>query len=164
MNVVLDACSIINLINGNILHKIIAIPGYLFHVGDILLDQEILNQSQKLILLTCIKNNSIDLIESTTTLSEFNRLKQLYNLGTGETECIAICKANGNTISTDDLKARKAAVIELGDEQKVIGSLFLLRTLVVSKSITASEAYSCYLLMKQKGGFLPRIAQSFFDC
>ena len=161
MNVVLDACSIINLINGNLLQKVILLPSYKYFIGELLFEQELLNNIQKIKIQACIDNKNIMLLNSIITLSEFNTLKSLYDLGLGETECIALCKRFDYHISTDDLKARYSAEKELGKE-KVIGSLYFLKKLKETGITSTEESYKSYLSMKKAGGFLPKIDQSFF--
>jgi predicted nucleic acid-binding protein len=162
MNIILDACTIINLINGQSFHSVISTPGLSIFVGDNLIDQEIsLNIAQKMIIESAIKENKITLLTSIVTLTDFTTLKRAYDLGNGETECIALCKILGYHIATDDWKARSAATIEIGDS-KVIGSLFLLRETVRKKTLTCSDAQNSFLLMKKKGGFLPKIDLEYF--
>lgn len=121
MEIVLDACSIINLINGDVLQKVILLNDKRFYVGEYLYDEEILDISQKLKVQTLVQNSCITLLQSTITLTQFSILKNKYDLGNGETECIAICKNTGYFIATDDKKARSNASTELGGA-KVIGS------------------------------------------
>jgi predicted nucleic acid-binding protein len=162
MNIILDACTIINLLNGQVLQDILSIPQIGIYIGDNFVDKEIsLNLSQKIIVESLIDAQKIVLLESDITLSEFTQLKKRYDLGNGETECIALCKKHGYYVATDDWKARNAAAIELGDS-KVIGSLFLLRETVRKKIISCSTAKQSYLLMKQRGGFLPKIDEEYF--
>jgi predicted nucleic acid-binding protein len=162
MNIILDACTIINLINGQSFHSVISIPGLSIFVGDNLIDQEIsLNIAQKIIIESAVNENKITLLLSNVTLADFSTLKAIYELGNGETECIALCKLLGYHIATDDWKARSAATVEIG-VSKVIGSLFLLREAVRKKILTCTEAQNSFLLMKKKGGFLPNIDLEYF--
>lgn len=161
MNNVLDACSIINLINGGVLHRIALIPGYKIYIGDHLLEQEILNPAQKIIVESLILNGKLILLESDITLSEFTSLKIKYNLGDGETECIALCKKHDFNIVSDDSKARKSSIKELGT-QRVYGSLFILRESVRANLLSCEEAKKVFAMMKIKGGFLPDINDDYF--
>jgi len=162
MEIVLDACTIINLINGKILDKIISIPRLLIFVGDNLLEQEIyLNLPQRVIIESLIQSKKITLLESDVTLNEFTKLKKVYDLGDGETECIALCKKHGYAIATDDKRARMSAKIELG-EAKIVGSLFFLREAVRNEVIECEDALASFKLMKKHGGFLPNLDKDYF--
>lgn len=153
---ILDACSVINLLNGGLLQKTVTLASTKFHIGEILLEQEILDNVQKLKVNTLIANKDLHLLPSNILLSQFITLKNKYGLGDGETECIALCKNLNFTISTDDLKARKCAKDELGS-QFVIGSLYLTRELVRSGKISCQEALTAYKEMIRHGGFLPKV-------
>jgi predicted nucleic acid-binding protein len=160
MNVVLDACAIINLINAEVLQKVSLIPNYNLYVGDNLLDQEILNQAQKICIEVLLSNGLIKLLKSNVSLSEFTILKNKYDLGDGETECIGLCKRHGFYIATDDFKARKCAKKELG-ESSVAGSLFLLRESVRTNILSCDEAKKAFAIMIAKGGYLPKIDDNY---
>ena len=160
MNLVLDACTIINLINGQVLHKIAQLVGYTLYVSDNLIEQELLNQPQKILAETLMIKKSVTLIQSDVTLSEFILLKERYKLGDGETECIAICKKKNYCIATDDRKARASAINELG-QTKVVGSLYLLREAVRTNIFSCTDAVNAYNCMKQKGGFLPDVNEEY---
>jgi len=160
MDIVLDACSIINLLNGEVLQKVVSIQGINFYVGEYLYDEEILDVPQKLKVQSLIVNNFISIIESSVSVSQFKALKDTYELGDGETECIAICLNTGYNIATDDKKARESAHTELGD--KVVGSLFLLRESVRTGMLSCDDAKTSFQLMKHKGGFLPKIDLDYF--
>lgn len=162
MQVILDACTLINLINGASLQTVLSIPEFSFFVGDILLDSEILNPAQKLIIDAHISKGHIVKLTSIITLQEFLIVKQKFDLGDGETEGIALCKKGKYSFASDDWKARRSGVIEIGDA-KVIGTLFLLRETVRQSLMTIQEAISCIQLMKQKGAFLPEVGESYFS-
>src|SRR6267378_2113510 len=94
MDIALDACTIINLLNGNILQQITQLSGHRFYVSDGILEQELLSPAQNIFLDTLITNGSIQVCTSSITVQEFIALKSKYDLGDGETETIAICKLN----------------------------------------------------------------------
>src|ERR1700733_14212860 len=94
MNVVLDACTLINLINGEVLQKVSLLPDFYLYVGDNILEQEILDHAQKLYIELLISNSEIKILQSSVSLNEFIDLKSKYGLGDGETECLALCKNN----------------------------------------------------------------------
>ena len=161
MDIALDACTIINLLNGKVLKKVTAIPAVRFFVGDTLLEQEILNNAQNILLETLLSTGTIQTLESSVTIHEFLSLKKKYELGDGETETIALCKNHNCHFASDDKRARKCGSIELG-EDKVIGTLFLLRLAVQHSILTADGAVETIKIMKEKGGFLPEVDKSYF--
>jgi len=155
MDIVLDTSSIINLINGAVFDRVITMKGYRFFVGDQLLNKEVLNEVQKIIIEALIAKEKIILLSSDITASLISDLKIKYRLGLGETECMALCLNTNKAICTDDFKARKFSVIELG-EPLVFGSLSLLKESVSSGTISCTEVLASYTLMIEKGGFLPK--------
>lgn len=160
MKLILDACTIINLINGQALDKVAQMLSYTFYISDFLLEQELLSNSHKIFIEALLLQGKITLITSDTALSEFTGLKSKYNLGDGETECIALCKKHNYSIATDDRKARINAVKELS-EDRVVGSLYLLREAVRNNILTCEQGVTSYLLMKAEGGFLPKVDEKY---
>jgi predicted nucleic acid-binding protein len=161
MNIILDASSIINLINGDVLQRVATIPGIILCISDGLLETEILDDVQKIMVETMINDGKVVLLESSISLSEYIGLKEKYDLGSGETECIALGRVHGYAICSDDWKARQAAATELGTPN-VTGSLFLLKEAVKTSLMTCDEAKKSFQLMKHKGGFLPNISDDYF--
>ena len=161
MNVVVDACTLINLINGQVLQEVPLLSSHNIYVSDNLLDQEILNQSQKIFIEFLISENKIILLEFDLLLSDFTALKLKYDLGDGETESIALCKKHHFLIASDDFKARKCAIKELGEE-RIVGSLYFLRELVRQNFISCEDAKISFKAMKRKGGYLPKINDNYF--
>ena len=91
----------------------------------------------------------------------FIELLTAHGLGNGETECIAVALTHGYNVCCDDRKAREAAGRLLAPE-RVIGTLRLLRWCVEAGILEGPAAYAFYILMKDKGGFLPNTEQGFF--
>ena len=161
MNIVLDACSIINLVNGNCIDKVLQLD-YAFYIGDMLLEQEILSVEQKIILEMLIQNRHLQILSSNVSISNFIEFTKKHDLGLGESECLLLCKNLGYTICTDDKKARICSGNELGKE-KVVGSLYLLKASVKATLINCGDAIDYYKLMRFKGGFLPKnLDQNYF--
>jgi predicted nucleic acid-binding protein len=161
MEIILDACTIINLINGEVLQEISLISNHTIYICDNILEEEILDSAQKLFIEALIIKGHVKLLESDVTLAEFTSLSSRYNLGFGELECLALCKKHFFHIATDDANARKFAKAELGTE-KVIGSLYLIRDAVRNLALNEQEAKNAFKMMKIKGGFLPNIEDSYF--
>src|SRR6185437_15272296 len=155
MDIVLDSSSIINLINGDCIDKILSLDTHKFFIGDQILEQEILDDLQKTILEAFIAMNKIVLLKALVTVSDIITHQKKHKLGLGETEGMVICKATGYTLCSDDLKGRTCSELELS-KKRVVGTLFLLRECVLDQIIECREAVASYNLMIKKGGFLPR--------
>jgi predicted nucleic acid-binding protein len=79
---------------------------------------------------------------------------------------MAVAASDDYGVCCDDRKAREAAADIVGQE-RVIGTLRLLQWCVQKVVMDCSVAFSAFTIMKEKGGFLPDTAQSFFcndDC
>ncbi len=164
MDIVLDSSSIINMINGDYLDVVCAMPVHTLYIGKLIKETEILETVQKTILDGLIQKSVIQVIDTDMALSQIVTLRNRFGLGLGETECIAICiNKRGFYICSDDYKARKSAIKELGEE-KVIGSLYLLRSLVLAGKISCLGALYAYKEMKMKGGFLPKALDEDYFC
>lgn len=163
MEIVLDTCAIINLINGNCLDKIFILNGYTFCVGEAVLEKEVLNDLQKTVLETFIEAGKIKVLSSEISLSAITNLRDKYNLGLGELECLALCMNSNSLFCSDDNKARKCSTNELG-KSRVIGSLHLVRQIVLESIVKCFEALEYYNVMILKGGFLPKNLDSDYFC
>ncbi len=162
MEISIDASSWINLSNAQALDKVLRIPGHQFLFSPLVANEchaacvgEIVQLAQ-----TCaIVQVTDDQIDGDIFLG----LVDEYNLGAGETECLAICLSQpGIIFCCDDRKARETAEHLLGNE-RVIGSLRLLKWSVAAGLVTGADAYRHYQEMKLHGGFLPDVAVGWFD-
>ena len=120
----IDACSLINLRKGGVLDVVLKLEDHEFSVEGFV-DEEsgsFLQPYYEQGLLTKLSDEKVP-------SSAFSALLSHYDLGFGETECIAFEAMDDICVCSDDLKARKAARSELGDG-RVIGTLFLLRECV----------------------------------
>jgi predicted nucleic acid-binding protein len=153
----IDACSLINLEKGGVLDVVLKLEGHEFFV-DGFVDEEsgtFLKPYYERGLLTKLSDEQVP-------ASIFSTMLSRYDLGYGETECIVFATMDKICVCSDDLKARKAAKLELGDD-RVIGTLFLLRECVKCKVLTPDAARGAYELMRAKGAFLPDLQDSYFD-
>jgi predicted nucleic acid-binding protein len=163
LNVVLDASSSINLHRSGLLEVVLALSsfGYVFYLGYIVRDecgdlQEFLDTQARTGNLTMLPDNAL-------TPQEFTDVLNLYDLGLGETECIALAKQLSLSVCTDDRAARKAAAEHIG-ENRVFGSLRLIRECVCRGLIPAQDAFLAYETMKARGAFLPCVSAAYFEC
>ena len=163
MRIILDASSAINLHRSGLLELVMQLTavGFVFHVGFIVIGEcadmrEWLDEQASKGLLAVIPDDAL-------TPDEFAAFLSLYELGSGETECIALAKKLDLSVCTDDKAARRAAEEQLGKD-RVIGSLRLLRECVCQGLLTPEAACAGYETMRASGAFLPSVAHSYFDC
>ena len=162
-NLILDACSVINLINCNQLENCSNIPNLTFYIGYSAYDEVCKIESQKAVLDDLIGQGTIILFENDIEIDTLSELYKKYTLGDGETEAIAIAMHNYMMVCCDDRKARNAAAKELG-RNEVVGSLTLLKNAVNASIIKCTNAFDSYVDMKDKGGFLPNSIDNHFFC
>jgi len=163
LNLVLDSSSTINLHNGDALQAVLrlAVSAFKFHMGTIVRGEcreltSLLDEQVKQGLLVILPGKTL-------TASRFAELLNLYELGLGETECIAHAEQQSLVVCTDDKAARRAAEVHLGQD-RAVGSLRLIRETVCAGNIARQQAYIAYEQMKARGAFLPEIATNYFDC
>ena len=157
MRLAIDACSLIILDKGGMLGKVLALVSHEFFVGSFVKDEcgTLLDAYLQQGVLKKLPDERL-------ALHDFVKLLDRYDLGYGETECIAFCTSEGLSLCSDDAKARKAAEIELG-ASRVVGTLYLLRECVRSNLLTKAEAMLAYELMKVRGAFLPDWPDGYLD-
>ena len=156
---ILDASTLINLMNGDGLELVVHLEGFSFAIGPIVLS-ECGDEKQLARLLTEGRIAAID--GDSLPAASFLDLLGRFGLGHGETECLAIATSiPGAVICCDDGAARKAIATVLGP-QGLSGSLGLLREAVRQQRATAGRAFAIYEQMRARGGFLPDIDQTFF--
>ena len=163
MNVILDASSTINLDNGGVLQTVLKLAscGYAFFVGPIV-RQECGDLSA--FLDTQVTAGSlVYMADDSTSPADFSSILNRYELGLGESECIAFAHQHGLIVCTDDGAARRASTQHLG-ASRVVGSLKLLRECVCHGLLVAEGAVSAYEQMKSCGAYLPSMPNDYFDC
>jgi predicted nucleic acid-binding protein len=159
MRLVVDACSWINLVNGNgALAVVLRLPGFEWHVGPLVRD-ECGDLAEVEAAVGEGNVNALD--DSLIGVNAFTALRTKHRLGPGETECIAFAMALGFGVCTDDGRAREAAATELGKD-RLIGSIGLLKRSVSAGLITAAGALDMYEHMVARGAYLPVCAVTDF--
>lgn len=160
MKVIVDASSLINLMKAGALAIVLRLEGFTFNIGP-LVEYECGPEAPE--LTAAIADGSIArLDDNALSANAFANFMGLYDLGDGETECLAFADDNPEfTICTDDGAARAAASGHFGGD-RVVGSLFLLRECVRKGILKGEEARGLYELMRKMGGFLPDLADDYF--
>lgn len=155
MNVAcIDACCALNLIRGGVLEIVSGLSDLRLMVQGLVEDEMRTDFShiERLVDAGRVEVMSGDKVMA----SEVSAIADRYNLGLGESECIAIGHKFGVGVASDDRRARYAAAQELGQDN-VIGSIGLLKRGVGAGLISGQEAFLRYEEMKRCGAFLPSI-------
>jgi predicted nucleic acid-binding protein len=110
-----------------------------------------------------VGRGALTVVSGTTIFaSEVLQVVDKYLLGLGEAECIAIGLKLNSSVASDDFRARRAAVTELG-RSRVVGSIGLLREAVHAGALTSAAATAAYEEMRKHGAFLPRLEATYFN-
>jgi predicted nucleic acid-binding protein len=153
--VVLDASTLINLDNGDVLTEVLSLPHRTFQISP-----EVLRESRTVAkaIKAAVERGDIDWVDDTAIdAQEYEDALAVWELGPGETECILAAKALGCSVACDDGAARKVIEREIG-VPRMSGTVGLLREAVVAGLITAEQAFEAYQQMKRLGGFLPKLS------
>lgn len=160
MRTLLDSCSIINLVNVDALVLACSLDGIVWCVPPVVVGE--VDERCKAAIAVAMADNALELIDDSTVDADlYLRLLDEHRLGAGETECIAVALAEGHSICLDDRRARRVAESLLGTP-RVFGTLRLLRWCAEQGLVTCGDARSLLLGMRESGGFLPDVPQSFF--
>lgn len=151
---ILDASTLLNLANGEVLSKILRLPGTSFQVSGVVRDE---SHTVAQAIDAAVAAGRLALVDDKLiSISRFLRAKAEWQLDNGETECILAAAEVGSSVACDDKAARKVIVKVLG-EDRLTGSIGLLREAVKAGLLTQIEAFTAYRLMRERGGFLPAI-------
>jgi len=160
MNIVLDASSVINLHNVAALDAACHLARCRFWLTPLVVGECQASCAAKLLELKAV--DAVGFVDDTTVPTElFLRLLATYQLGEGETEAISVCEVLGYDLCCDDRAARRLAKAILGEE-RVIGSIRVLRWCVEEAFLDCTVAFSLFEGIRMAGGFLPRVARPFF--
>jgi predicted nucleic acid-binding protein len=154
---ILDASTLLNLANGEVLSKILRLPDVSFQVSGVVRDE---SKTIAQAIDAAVEAGRLALVDDKViSVARFLRAKSEWQLDNGETECILAASAIGGSVACDDKAARKVISKTLGDS-RLTGSIGLLREAVRAGLLTQAEAFAAYRLMIERGGFLPAIEQS----
>lgn len=156
----MDACSIINLDNAGALGMVSSLPCCDLFLSPIVVGE--CNATAAASIVLAHSAGQLSLIDDhDVPAGRFFDFLDQFELGDGETECIALAENSDFVICCDDRKARRAAAEVIGAE-RVIGSLRLLQWAATNQSITPEEASAIVSTMKECGAFLPDLPHDFF--
>ena len=155
MQYVVDASTVINLVNVNALRLLRNLSGHRFWITHAVFAE--CRVSCGLDLVAEILTDGLSVVEDTSIdAPRFLELLDTHSLGEGETESIVACEGLSWRLCCDDKKARKLGQDLLGADQ-VTGSIGILRMMVIESLISRETGMSMYKEMKTQGGFLPNI-------
>jgi predicted nucleic acid-binding protein len=155
-----DTCGVINAFKAGALDVVLLLESHTFVLGPAVMTesvhlQEVVKGHINAGRLTTPDDNSI----AATTVAS---ISGNYNLGIGESECIAICQSDPSlAFWSDDRRARVVAAALLG-ASRVIGTADLLRECVAQGLMSPLDAYTAYELARSRGAFLPPLDRAAF--
>lgn len=160
MKIILDACSVINLVNAAGLAACAELERCKLYVGPIVFGECSEGSAQELVSL--INSGQIlQLPDHEIPIDIFLDMLTEHNLGEGETECIAGASLSDFIVCSDDGRARHVGRTILG-QNRVVGSARLLKWCVEEEILICTEARTHFSIMKDMGGFLPTLSHAFF--
>jgi len=160
VNVIIDACSIINLSNADALDVTCRLAHCRFWVCPGVIIECRAELAARLFALNAEGVIGFITDEEMPATRVLELLDQ-HGLGAGETESIAACEARNYALCSDDGPARRLAGQLLGP-LRVTGSLRLLRWCVEEQLVRCEAAFGLLGIMLARGGFLPSVPQEFF--
>lgn len=153
---ILDASTLLNLANGEVLSTVLRLPSVKFQVSAVVRDE---SRTIRDAIDVAVNAGHLELVDDKLiSVARFVRAKAEWNLDNGETECILAASVLGCSVACDDKSARNVITRTLGN-QHLTGSIGLLREAVKAGLLTQAEAYAAYQLMRGRGGFLPNISE-----
>ena len=152
---ILDASTLLNLANGEVLATVLRLPSTTFQVSSVVRDE---SRTIALAINAAVAAGRLALVDDKLiSVAQFLRAKTEWQLDNGETECILAAMAIGCSVACDDKAARKVIAKVLGSD-RLSGSIGLLREAVKTGLLVQADAYTAYRLMRERGGFLPEIS------
>lgn len=160
MKLIVDASSLINLTKAGALAIVLSLEGFTFGIGPLVEnecgpDDPELNAAIADGLIARLDDDAI-------SANAFSNLLELYDLGDGETECLAFADSDAQFVICSDDGAARTVAASLFGADRVVGSLFLLRECVRKLLLTSEQARALYEVMRNMGGFLPDLAADYF--
>ena len=159
MKIIFDACALFNLVHGEVFGVIVGMLDPLPCLGP-----QVRSESRSIasVLDQALGASRIELLDDAVLPpSLFFELLERYELGAGETECLAFASVQPLLVCSDDRRVRNVTTRELG-EGRVIGTLGLLVRATDLSVLTPDAAIAAYELMRRRGGFLPDVPASTF--
>ena len=161
MKLIGDTCGVINAFKAGALDVLLLLEGHKFVLGPAVMAEcvQLREVVQGHVNAGRLSTPDDGMIAATTVAS----ISGNYNLGIGESECIAICQVDAElAFWSDDRRARSVATALLG-ANRVVGLADLLRASTAQGLISPLDAYTAYELARSRGAFLPPLDRSAFQ-
>jgi predicted nucleic acid-binding protein len=161
LKILLDASSVIDLINGQILGVILELPDHEFVIGPQALGE--CSKRHPEIDQAIADGRILLAADEQIPAQRFIELLSELELGFGETECMVLSEfCEEYVICCDDKRARAVGTTKFGSG-RVTGTIALIRKCVSAGLLTKLSARQTVEMMKVMGGYLPEIPDDFFD-
>lgn len=160
MKLICDTCAVINAFKAGALDVVLTLEGYTFVLSPAVSTESV--QLREEIQKHVNSGNLVLPDETLVPAVTVESISGAYNLGIGESECIAICQADRESIFWSDDRRAKAVAVSLLGVERVVGTADLLRS-CISVGLTPLDAYTAYELARSRGAFLPPLNRDFFQ-
>lgn len=161
LDLALDASSVINLIKGGVATKCLSCLENAAHITPSV-QTESRGHTTTAVTMKCLVESGLVIAgDEIVTLDALNELMLASELGAGECETILYAQLTGRIVSCDDKRARNL-VVELLGENRLVGTLKLMKMCVGDGAIGSAEAHNAYTEMKNQGAFLPDVPEEYF--
>jgi predicted nucleic acid-binding protein len=156
-----DTCGVINTFKAGALDVVLLLEDHTFFVGPAVMEESV--QLKEVVQAHVNAGRLTTPDDSLIAATAVASISGSYNLGIGESECIAICQADPELgFWSDDRRARTVAATLLG-AGRVVGTADLLRECVAQGLMTPLDAYTAYELARSRGAFLPSLDRAAFQ-
>ncbi|OLL29454.1 hypothetical protein BTH42_22245 [Burkholderia sp. SRS-W-2-2016] len=154
MIVILDASTLINLANGEVLATVVRMPDVRFCIS------EAVRKESKTVsreIEAAVNRGEVEWVDADCIdADEYETALATWGLGAGETECFLAALKLQCEVACDDGAARKT-ILRHSQTIRLTGSIGLLRMAIHGSHLSREDAFTAYKLMKVRGGFLPEI-------
>jgi predicted nucleic acid-binding protein len=159
LKIIFDASALFNLVHGDVFDVILSVLDQPPCLGPQVKAECITIASA---LDQAVRAYRLEMLDDTVLpASLFFQLLEKYELGAGETECLAFASVQPLLVCCDDRRARNMITRELGDG-RVTGTLGLLIRAIQAGVLTPDRATAAYQLMRRRGAFLPDVPAGVF--
>jgi predicted nucleic acid-binding protein len=158
----IDACAVMNLVNGGEAEHWLARIHSRPHVTPVV-EGECTGKTQtEKAFHALLEAELLERSDAQVSADALTSFITEHDLGAGESEAILSCIESGRHLWSDDKRARTVGTTILG-EARVAGTLRVMKSLVQLEDLTADSAFQAYGRMRAAGGFLPNRAAAWFS-
>jgi hypothetical protein len=156
-----DTCGVINAFKAGALDVVLLLDDHTFMLGPAVISESL--QLGDVVQGHLDAGRLVTADDGSVAATTVASISGSYNLGIGESECIAICQVDPDlTFWSDDRRARMVASTLLGAD-RVVGTADLLCACVAQGLMNPLDAYTAYELARSRGAFLPPLGRQVFQ-